>query len=180
MNTPRLIPLTELHEDRKNARAHDQRNRAAVRSSLEQFGQVETLVVERRTGRVLGGNCRLGELRALGATEAWCIEVDVEGADATRLALALNRTAELAAWDPENLREALAEIGDGGAFWSAAETRAIFANEERASSTTDREPPPPLDPIRAILIEDIPTDREQRALLEELTARGFKVRAQNL
>ena len=38
----------------------------------------------------------------------------------------------------------------------------------------------PLDPIRAILIEDIPTDREQRALLEELTARGFKVRAQNL
>lgn len=175
MNAPRLIPLAELHEDPQNARTHDARNRAAVRASLQDFGQVETLVVQKGTGRVLGGNCRLGELRALGAVEAWCIEVDVDGPDATRLALILNRTAELAAWDPEQLRAALVEIGDGGSFWTAAETRALFGPED-APTPTARPDRPATTGTFAVLVtcED---ERHQRALLEELAERGLNVRA---
>lgn len=106
----RWVPLSDLHEDPANVRKHGDRNRAAVRASLAEFGQVEPLVVEKGTGRVLGGNCRLGELRALGQTEALVLEVDTHGVDATRLALALNQTAILAEWDPDGLERLIRDL----------------------------------------------------------------------
>lgn len=57
----RVAKVDELHEDPANARRHPERNKATVRASLQEFGQVEALVVEAGTGRVLGGNCRLDE-----------------------------------------------------------------------------------------------------------------------
>jgi hypothetical protein len=69
MNIER-VKIADLHEDPANARKHGEKNRATVRASLQEFGQVEALVVEAGTGRVLGGNCRLAELRALGVEEA--------------------------------------------------------------------------------------------------------------
>jgi len=127
MPEPRFIPLSELHEDPANVRKHGDRNKASVRASILEFGQVETLVVQRGTGRVLGGNCRLGELRALGRDGAWCMEVDVDGIDATRLALALNRTAELAEWDHDALGRLLADLepADLGDLWTAEEVGAL-------------------------------------------------------
>lgn len=131
MPEPRFIPLAELHEDPANVRKHGDRNKASVRASILEFGQVETLVVQRGTGRVLGGNCRLGELRALGREGAWCMEVDVEGIDATRLALALNRTAELAEWDAEGLSQVLRSLSEEGGSaadlgWDGSELSALL------------------------------------------------------
>ena len=107
----KLVPIGSLHEDPKNARAHPERNKAAVRSSMTEFGQVEALVVQKGTGLVIGGNCRLGELLAMGATEVMVSEVDVKGKQMTKLGLALNRSAEMAEWDADALGELLAEIG---------------------------------------------------------------------
>jgi len=109
-NAFRRVPITELHEDPANARRHGERNRATVRASLQEFGQVEALVVEAGTGRVLGGNCRLAELRELSETEVWVYEADVHGGDASRLSLALNRSAELAEWDDEGLADLLESL----------------------------------------------------------------------
>lgn len=64
----RTVRLADLVADPRNARAHGERNREAVRSSLAEFGQVESLVVQAGTGRVLGGNLRLVELLAAGET----------------------------------------------------------------------------------------------------------------
>lgn len=122
----RWVSLDELHEDPANVRKHGDRNRAAVRASLSEFGQVEPLVVQAGTGRVLGGNCRLAELRALGQTEALVLEVAVEGSDATRLALALNRSAELAEWSAD-LGQLLAEVDNLGDLWTDAELKALLA-----------------------------------------------------
>ena len=124
----RWVSLDQLHEDPGNVRRHGDRNRAAVRASLREFGQVEPLVVQAGTGRVLGGNCRLAELRALGQTEALVLEVDVAGVDATRLALALNRSAELAEWSPD-LGLLLADLEDLGDLWSDKELEALLAEQ---------------------------------------------------
>lgn len=179
MNEPRFIPLSELHEDPANVRRHGERNRASVRASILEFGQVETLVVQRGTGRVLGGNCRLGELRALGREGAWCMEVDVQGVDATRLALALNRTAELAEWDAEALGRVLAEMepAELGDLWSEEEVGALLQEEPTPEDPGGDDPA--TEGTFAILVT-CDGERHQRELLERMAAEGLDVRAWSL
>ena len=57
------VPLDALHLDPANARAHDERNLAAIEASLARFGQAEPLVVQAGTGRVIGG---IGRMAAMG------------------------------------------------------------------------------------------------------------------
>ena len=49
--TYRRVPLADLHPDPGNARAHNERNMAAIRDSLRRFQQAEPLVVQKGTGR---------------------------------------------------------------------------------------------------------------------------------
>lgn len=99
---PRLkvvsVRLADLVDDPENARSHDDKNLSAIRESLVQFGQVEPLVVQRSSKRVIGGNGRLDVMRKLGWTQADAVLVDVDDVAARALALALNRTGELGRW----------------------------------------------------------------------------------
>ncbi len=97
--TIRRVALSALHADPANARSHDDRNLAAIAASLKQFGQAEPLVVQRSTGKVIGGNGRMTAMKALGWTECDVVELDLDDTQATALGIALNRTGELAEWD---------------------------------------------------------------------------------
>jgi len=147
----RQVPISGLHEDPANARKHPDRNRATVRASLQEFGQVEALVVEKGTGRVVGGNCRLRELRALGVEEVMVAEVDLHGIDATRLGLVLNRSAEIAEWDDEALTALLKSLDEedalAGLGWDDGELAALLADVEPAiePSDGDDDAPEPAD-----------------------------------
>ena len=105
--TTRRVPLTDLHEDPGNVRKHGAKNLAAIRSSLIRFGQVEPLVVQAGTGRVIGGNGRLAVMRELGWTEAVIVDVAVDDTQGAALGIALNRTGELAEWDEDGLAKML-------------------------------------------------------------------------
>ena len=93
------VALDALHLDPANARQHWERNMEAIRGSLQRFGQREPLVVQANSGRVIGGNGRLLAMRALGYAHADVVEVDLSDVEATALAIALNRSGELAEWD---------------------------------------------------------------------------------
>jgi len=108
------VPLGDLHQDPANARAHDARNLEAIRASLQRFGQAEPLVVQAASGRVIGGNGRLEAMRSLGWTDCDVVELDLGETQATALGIALNRTAELAAWDDETLALLLSSLKDEG------------------------------------------------------------------
>lgn len=95
----RRAALDTLHADPANARVHGERNLETIRASLSRFQQVEPLVIQRNTGRVIGGNGRLTAMRAMGWTHADVVDVDLDDTQATALAIALNRTADLAEWD---------------------------------------------------------------------------------
>ena len=41
-----------------NARIHNGRNRESIRASLTHFGQVEPIVVQKSSGKIIGGNGR--------------------------------------------------------------------------------------------------------------------------
>ncbi|MCP4592832.1 MAG: ParB N-terminal domain-containing protein [bacterium] len=102
--------LSDLHPDPANARRHDQRNLTAIAASLKEFGQVEPLVVQKGTGKVIGGNGRLTALLADGVEHADVVELDIDDTRAAALGIALNRTAELANWDDDALATTLAAL----------------------------------------------------------------------
>jgi ParB-like chromosome segregation protein Spo0J len=60
------VPLELLHLDPSNVRTHDARNLEAITASLKHFGQAEPLVVQQRTGRVIGGNGLLHAMKQIG------------------------------------------------------------------------------------------------------------------
>jgi hypothetical protein len=110
----RRVRLDDLHQDAANVRLHDRRNLDSIIASLKQFGQVEPLVVQRGTNKVIGGNGRLAAMREIGTVEADVVEVDADNLTATALGIALNRTASLAAWDDEALAATLRALQEEG------------------------------------------------------------------
>jgi hypothetical protein len=64
----KTVPLSEIHEDTANARRHPEANMSAITASLRRFGQVEPLIVQKSSQRVIGGNGRLAAMRSLGWT----------------------------------------------------------------------------------------------------------------
>jgi ParB-like chromosome segregation protein Spo0J len=142
-----LRPIAELTPDPRNARRHDERNLAAIRSSVTAFGQLRPLVVQKSTGHVVAGNGTLAVLRSLGWTHAAVTIADLTDAQARAFAIADNRTAELAEWDVGELQAALSDPELDGLLdatgWSADEIEQLLrqAGEDQAEA-----PKPASDP----------------------------------
>lgn len=109
METKR-VPLDSLQLDAANVRLHNSKNLDSIVGSLQRFGQVEPLIIQKGTGRILAGNGRFAAMRKLGWSECEIVELEIEGIEATALAIALNRTAELAEWDEGGLVNLLKEL----------------------------------------------------------------------
>lgn len=129
--TKRVL-LDELHHDAANVRTHDAKNLMAIAGSLKQFGQVEPLVVQKGTGKIVGGNGRLDAMRSLGWTHADVVEIELTETQATALGIALNRTGELAGWDFEALGKMLAGLQSegfdvGNIGWDEGEVQNLLA-----------------------------------------------------
>jgi ParB-like chromosome segregation protein Spo0J len=106
----RRVRLDEIHLDPANTNTHNPRNIQAIIASLKEFGQVEPLVVQRGTGKVIGGNGRLEAMHQIGMTECDIVEIDADGVRATALGIALNRTASLSEFDDKALTEILRSL----------------------------------------------------------------------
>jgi hypothetical protein len=114
------MPKPEIKPDPDNARAHDQRNQAAIRRSLEDLGAGRSIVVD-AAGQIIGGNETYRQAQALGiktrivATHGdeliVVLREDLQPDDPRRAALALadNRLSDLSVFDAG----ALARILDG-------------------------------------------------------------------
>lgn len=146
----RRVPLAELHLDPSNARLHDERNLASIRGSLARFGQAEPLVVQAGSRRVIGGNGRLEAMRSLGWSECDVVELDLDEVQATALGIALNRTAELADWNPQTLAQLLeslkAEDALEGVGFDEAELDELLAGLAEELEAQDLDDPGPGEP----------------------------------
>ena len=89
---------------------------AAIEGSLRRFGQAEPLVVQAGSGRVIGGNGRLAAMQRLGWSECDVVELPLDDLQATALAIALNRTADLAEWNEPVLARLLEELRSADAL----------------------------------------------------------------
>ena len=133
------VPIDSLQLDPDNARRHDDANRASIRASLVERGQVLPITVRLFNRRVMTGNGTLEEARALGWTHIAAILLDYDEAQAAAWAIAHNRSAELATWDFEQLAATMRQFDQldwSGIGWEPAELDVILAQANNVGAKT--------------------------------------------
>lgn len=81
-----------------------------LKRSLEEFGYVEPVILNERTGYIVGGHQRLKVLRELGVSEIECVIVDLPEEREKALNIALNKINN--DWDKEKLSKLLEDLQD--------------------------------------------------------------------
>ena len=103
------VKIDSLTFDPANVRKHDEKNLAAIKASLNRFGQQKPIVVD-ASGVVRAGNGTLAAAKALGWKDIRIVRSSLAGSEATAYAIADNRSAELAEWDDDALTQTLAAL----------------------------------------------------------------------
>ena len=83
-----------------------------LKRSVEEFGYVEPIIWNKRTGVVIGGHQRLKVLKYLGYTEVDCVVLDIDEKQEKALNVALNKIS--GDWDMPLLTALLKDLNDGG------------------------------------------------------------------
>lgn len=83
-----------------------------LRRSIEEFGYVEPIIWNERTGNVIGGHQRLKVLLEKGQEDIECVVVDFEDKDEKILNVLLNKVK--GRWDIGKLADLLQELDDVG------------------------------------------------------------------
>ena len=105
------IPAVRLnpaaYNPRKDLKPGD-REYEKLKRSIVEFGYVEPVIWNRRTGNVVGGHQRLKVLEDMGQTEIDCVVVDLDLRREKALNVALNKIQ--GDWDEEKLASLMAEF----------------------------------------------------------------------
>ena len=106
------MSVDALKANPRNARTHSPKQIRQIANSLEQFGFINPILLD-RDGVIIAGHGRLEAAKQLGLSEVPTIRVNDLSPDQVRAyAIADNRLAELAGWDTELLGTELAYLAD--------------------------------------------------------------------
>lgn len=169
-----IVKIEDLVSDPDNARIHDEKNLNAIKGSINQFGIVEPLIVQRGTNLIIGGNGRLEVLKTIGVGEVPVHYVDLDEKKTKALSLALNRAGELAGWDMDilgpqlhALREDdfdLTEIGFDTSYLDGLQVDMDILEEKPEAEQ------------KFNLSVSLKDESEQQDLFNELRERGYRVK----
>jgi DNA modification methylase len=139
-----------------NPRAHPDANMAAIMMSLVEFGQVEPIILQASSGKIIAGHGRLDGMKRLKWTHCKVARVDVNDNEAQALAVALNRSGELATWDDKVLADLVSDLDSEGYDLSvlgfdSKELVRLLAASQAAEATSQNNPDEvPAEPAVAI------------------------------
>ena len=105
------MKVSDLKYAQYNPRKIDDKELAKLKRSISEFGYVEPIVWNERTGFVVGGNQRLKALRELEIEEVDVVVVDLDDAKEKALNVALNKIS--GEWDFPKLKDLLTDIDTG-------------------------------------------------------------------
>jgi DNA modification methylase len=136
-----------------NPRTISDEDLQALRRSLRFFGVVEPVIINRRSGHVVGGHMRIRAAEAEGIATLPAVHVDLDGPSERQLNLVLNRVH--GEFDPEKLEELLRELETLGAdleltgFTEAEIETLLRGDDQPTDGLTDPDdvPAPPDVPV---------------------------------
>lgn len=112
--TVRMAGIDEFTAADYNPRTIDRTAAGKLQGSLRTFGMVSIPVVNRRTGRIVGGHQRWTAARESGAVQVPVVEIDVTEAQEKALNITLNNPTIGGVFDVDLLDELLRELADDG------------------------------------------------------------------
>lgn len=104
------MKISDLIEFPNNVRVHTKRNLDALKKSLEEFGQVKNIIVQKSTNYIVAGNGLFQAAKALGWDEITCNVIDIEDDKAKALCILDNRSGDLSQMDEKNLLDMLKDF----------------------------------------------------------------------
>lgn len=106
----RLVAISSLTPDPRNARKHDEHSIATLRESLGRYGQLKPIVLAADGATIIAGNGLYVAARELGWTHIAAIRSGLSGGEATAFGLMDNRSAETSDWDYKQLSDLVREL----------------------------------------------------------------------
>ena len=108
-----LYDIDLFTPDPENARGHDARNIRAIADSIKQFGQRIPILVDADLV-IRKGNGTWLAMKLLERKQIWAIPLELEGPAKAAFAIADNRSAELAHWEWQIVKETLQQLEAAG------------------------------------------------------------------
>jgi ParB-like chromosome segregation protein Spo0J len=172
------VPIGSIHLDPSNANTHDEQDITGLMAKLATFTQVEPLLVQAKTRRVIGGNGRLEAMRRLGWSEVEVRLLDVDNVTATAMAIALNtRQSKL---DDDILAQQVQALQDEGFDIDALgftdkEIEDLFCKDEAEPDPAEGQEE--ILPESWMIVVECKTEQDQVSLLERFQQEGLSCRA---
>jgi DNA modification methylase len=138
-----VAAVSRLRIDESNSRDHPERSIAAIRGSLERFGQQKPIVLG-KGNLVRAGNGTVLAARELGWTHVAVTRSNLRGRELDAYAVADNRTAEFAEWNRERLAALIAELPEdaiAATGWTPPDLEALL-NPDTDDPDEDGSPEP--------------------------------------
>lgn len=105
-------PIKSIRTAKYNPRRISEAQLASLRASIERFGFVDPVIVNDRTGVLVGGHQRVRVAKDLGLKEVPVVGVNLDEAEEKALNLALNKIS--GEWDLDLLRGVLEDVQASG------------------------------------------------------------------
>lgn len=156
-----MATLSDLKQDHKNARKRTETSASLLKESLQRYGPARSIVID-EDDRILAGNGTVEAALGLGIEGLRIVDASPDEIIAVRrtgltedqkvgLALADNRTADLAEWDAEMLQQ-LSKEHDISPWFDDDDVEALLEQVEQldpveGSTDPDDAPEPPAEPI---------------------------------
>jgi ParB family chromosome partitioning protein len=167
--------IDSLKFDPANSRKHDERNIKSIMDSLKMHGQRKPIVIY--SDMIIAGNGTVEAAKRLGWSEVWVNNDSFDSIEhAKAYAVQDNRTAELAAWDDQQLGDTLTELKEAG--WDLKELgfdddefkKLIGLEDENIKEINE-------DDIKEFCIFiSCKNEIELQELYEEMIQRGYEVK----
>lgn len=152
-----VLPLSQVKQLPRNAKAHDV---DAIQESMEEFGFMQRIVINDRTGHLLSGHGRIDTLNKLhtegheppvgieDGTNGWLVPVDFVDVPEEReeaAAMALNKVQEIGGWEDETYRDVVKALTESnqlaGTGISAEEVAKALETPHLKEHEIDQPPP---------------------------------------
>lgn len=138
------MPVADLKPAPYNPRRMDRAAMAGLSKSMERFGNVAPIVVNRRSGYIVGGHQRLKVLKAQKVRTTDVVVVDLDDSEERALNVALN-SPHIAGEFTDDLQALLAQIRkDDAALFNELRLDALLAGVKELPGLVDPDFVPPL------------------------------------